>query len=172
MCEVECFTTKYMVFYLQTTHTSLGTGTPLSRNPVKVLLACHTSLQGLQFIANTFFFFFVIRAHSWCHGCIAALRLIVLPYPPVLDVLTSASRCLHARNDARDPSSERWNSVGENIPVLLPKWRLPQNLGIFLHAANLRHETNRFTSPPKEGVLRIFSPLEIRWLRPGLNPRT
>ena len=28
----------------------------------------------------------------------------------------------------------------------------------FLHAANLRHGTDGFTSPPKEGVLRIFSP--------------
>jgi len=28
-----------------------------------------------------------------------------------------------------------------------------------LHAANLRHGTDGFTSPPKEGVLRIFSPL-------------
>jgi len=27
-----------------------------------------------------------------------------------------------------------------------------------LHAANLRHGTGGFTSPPKEGVLRIFSP--------------
>jgi hypothetical protein len=27
-----------------------------------------------------------------------------------------------------------------------------------LHAANLRHETDGFTSPPKEGLLRIFSP--------------
>ena len=41
-----------------------------------------------------------------------------------------------------------------------------------LHAANLRHGTDGFTSPLKEGVLRIFSPLKIRWLRPGLNPRT
>ena len=41
-----------------------------------------------------------------------------------------------------------------------------------LHAANLRHGTNGFTSPPKEGVLRISSPLKIRRLRPGLNPRT
>ena len=28
-----------------------------------------------------------------------------------------------------------------------------------LHAANLRHGTDGFTSPPTEGVLRIFSPL-------------
>jgi hypothetical protein len=28
----------------------------------------------------------------------------------------------------------------------------------FLHAAKLRHGPGGFTSPPKEGVLRIFSP--------------
>jgi hypothetical protein len=27
-----------------------------------------------------------------------------------------------------------------------------------LHAANLRHGANGFTSPPKEGMMRIFSP--------------
>ena len=41
-----------------------------------------------------------------------------------------------------------------------------------LHAGNLRHVTDGFTSPPKEDVLRTFSPLKIRRLRPGLNPRT
>ena len=41
-----------------------------------------------------------------------------------------------------------------------------------LHAVNLRHGTNGFTSLPKEGVLRIFSPWKIRRIRPGLNPRT
>jgi hypothetical protein len=29
---------------------------------------------------------------------------------------------------------------------------------VFLHAVNLRHGTDGFTSPPKEGVLRISSP--------------
>jgi hypothetical protein len=43
-------------------------------------------------------------------------RLIVLTLsPPVcLDVPTFADRCPHIPNDARDPSSERWNYVGEN----------------------------------------------------------
>jgi hypothetical protein len=41
-----------------------------------------------------------------------------------------------------------------------------------LHTANLRHGTHGFTSLPKEGVLRIFPPLKIRRLRPGLNPWT
>jgi len=35
-----------------------------------------------------------------------------------------------------------------------------------LHAVKLRHGTDGFTSPPKEGVLKI------RRLRPGANPRT
>jgi len=50
--------------------------------------------------------------------------------------------------------------------------RLPRNSRDLLHAANLRHGTDGFTSPPKEDVLRIFLPLKIRRLRPGLNPRT
>ena len=42
-----------------------------------------------------------------------------------------------------------------------------------LHAVNIRHGTNGFTSLPKKGVLTIFfSPRKIRRLRPGLNPRT
>jgi hypothetical protein len=32
------------------------------------------------------------------------------------------------------------------------------NRGVLLHAANLRHGTGSFTSPPKEGMLWIFSP--------------
>ena len=41
-----------------------------------------------------------------------------------------------------------------------------------LHAVSLRHGTNGFTSSPKEGMLKIFSPCKIQRLRPGLNPRT
>jgi hypothetical protein len=41
-----------------------------------------------------------------------------------------------------------------------------------LHATYLRHGTHGFTFLPKEGLLRIFPPLKIRRLRPGLNSRT
>jgi hypothetical protein len=41
-----------------------------------------------------------------------------------------------------------------------------------LHAENLRHGTDGFTFPPKEGMLRIFFARKIRWLQPRLNPRT
>ena len=44
-----------------------------------------------------------------------------------------------------------------NCPVILPKYRLPLKFRDLLYAANLRHGTDGFTSPPKEGVLRIFS---------------
>jgi len=36
-------------------------------------------------------------------------------FPPSLDVPTLAARCLHVRNDARDPSSERWNYERERL---------------------------------------------------------
>ena len=79
-------------------------------------------------------------------------------FPPPLDVPTFAARCLYVRNDARDPSSERWNYGREICPAILPKFRLPRKFRDLLHAVNLRHGTDGFTSPPKEGVLRIFSP--------------
>ena len=93
-------------------------------------------------------------------------------FPPPLDVPTFAARCLYVRNDARDPSSERWKCGREICPVILPKFRLPRKFRDLLHAANLLHGTDGLTSPPKEGVLRIFFALKIRRLRPGFNPRT
>jgi hypothetical protein len=53
------------------------------------------------------------------------------------------------------------------------RWYLGYVPRVLLHAANLRHVTDNFTSLPKEDVLRIFyRPLKFRRLRPGLNPRT
>jgi hypothetical protein len=64
-------------------------------------------------------------------------------------------------------------TVGEKCPVILPtNGDFHAKCRDFLHAANLRHGTDGFTSPPKEGTLWIFSPWKIRQLRPGSNPRT
>jgi len=41
---------------------------------------------------------------------------------------------------------------------MLDKWRLPRHFWVILHAVNLRHGRDGFTSLPKEGALRIFSP--------------
>ena len=82
-------------------------------------------------------------------------------FPSPLDVLTFAARCLYVRKDARDPSSERWNWGRESCPVILPKFRLPHKFRDILHAANLRHGTDCFTSPPKEGVWGFFRPKNL-----------
>ena len=75
-----------------------------------------------------------------------------------LDVPNFAATCLCVRSDSRDPSSERWNCGRERcLVVILPKFRLPRKFRDLLHAANLRHRTDGFTSPPKEGVLRVLS---------------
>ena len=91
-------------------------------------------------------------------------------FPPPLEVPTFAARCLYVRNDARDPSSERWNCGREICPVILPKFRLPRKFRYLIHAANLRHGTDGFTSPPKEGVLRIFFALKIATASAGFEP--
>ena len=85
-------------------------------------------------------------------------RVVCHCFPPPLDVPTFAAWCLYVRNDARDPSSERWNFGRERCPVILPKFRLPLKFRDLLHAASVRHGTDGFTSPPTEGVLRIFRP--------------
>jgi hypothetical protein len=59
-----------------------------------------------------------------------------------------------------------------NCPVILPKFWLPRKFKGLLHATNLWHGTDGFTSPLNEGALRIFFALKIWRLRPGLNPRT
>ena len=70
-------------------------------------------------------------------------------FSPPLDVPTFAATCLCVL----------WNCGRERCPVvILPKLRLPRKFRDLLHAVNLRHGTDGFTSPPKEGVLRIFSP--------------
>ena len=89
-----------------------------------------------------------------------------------LDVPTFATRRLHACHHARAPSGGRWNCGREMSGKLCLNAHLRVIFRDLLHAVKLRHGTDSFTSPPKEGVLRIFFALKIRRLRPGANPRT
>ena len=94
-------------------------------------------------------------------------------FPPPLDVPTFSARCLHVQRRERPLAAKGRTLRGrEMFRQISSRIRLPRNSRDLLHAANLRPETDGFTSPPKEGVLRIFSPLKIRRFRPGLNPRT
>ena len=82
------------------------------------------------------------------------------------------TRCLHVRHDVRDPQRRKWELWARILSGNFAEMTTSTPFRDLLHAANLRHGTGGFTSPLKEGVLRIFSPLKIRMLRPGLNPRT
>jgi len=76
-------------------------------------------------------------------------------FPPPLEVPTFVARYLHVHKDARDPSSERWN-CGKEMSGNFAEMTISTPFRDLLHATNLRRVTNGFTSPPKEGVLRIF----------------
>src|SRR5215469_4783710 len=57
------------------------------------------------------------------------------------------------------PSSGRWNYGREMAERILPESDdFHATFRVLLHAIKLRHGTDGFTSSPKEGVLRIFSP--------------
>jgi len=78
----------------------------------------------------------------------------------------------HVWNDASEPQQRKVELWARNCRTFCRKWRLPRHFWVLLHAVNLRHGTDGFTSRPKEGALRIFFARKIRRLRPGLNPRT
>ena len=65
------------------------------------------------------------RAQS-CERYGSGTLQFVIAFPLPLDLPTFAARCLYVCNDARDPSSERWNCGREICPVILPKFRLPR----------------------------------------------
>jgi len=91
--------------------------------------------------------------------------------PAFLDVPTFHHQ-VPPRPPRRERSQRTWELWARMFSGNFAEMTTSTPLRDLLHAANLRHGTDGFTSPPKEGVLRIFSPLKIRRLRPGLNPRT
>jgi hypothetical protein len=93
-------------------------------------------------------------------------------FPPHLDVPTFATRCPHVCHDARDPSGGRWNCGREYCPVILLKWRLPRHLGIFYTPQIYDMGPMALLPLRRWACWGIFSPLKIRRLQLGLNPRT
>ena len=82
------------------------------------------------------------------------------------------TRCLHVRHDVRDPSGGSGNCGRECCPVILPKWRLPRHLGIFYMPQIYDMGPTALLPLRRKACWGFFSPLKIRRLRPGLNPRT
>jgi hypothetical protein len=78
-----------------------------------------------------------------------------------LDIPTFATRRFHACHHARAPSSGRWN-CGREMSGNFAEMTISTPFRDLLHVVKLRHGTDGFTSPPKEGALRIFFALKIR----------
>jgi hypothetical protein len=92
-------------------------------------------------------------------------------FPPPLDVPTFSARSLHVQRRERPLAAEGGTLRGrEMLRQISSRIRLPLNSRDLLLAANLRHGTDAFTSPPKESVLRIFSTLKIPTASAGFEP--
>jgi hypothetical protein len=89
-------------------------------------------------------------------------------FPPPLVVPTFSAGCLHVQLRERPLAAEGGTLCGrEMFRQISSRIRLPRKSRDLLHAANLQHGTDGFTSPPKERVLRIFVPLKIRRFEPA-----
>jgi hypothetical protein len=82
------------------------------------------------------------------------LRFIVRS---VLEVPTFVTRRLHACHNARAHSGERWN-CGREMSEYFLNAEFHVTFRDLLHTVKLRHGTDGFTSPPKEGLLINFLP--------------
>jgi hypothetical protein len=71
-----------------------------------------------------------------------------------------------------ETSSRERGNWARNDVSFCQQWWIPRHWRDLLHGTNLLHGNDGFTSPLKEGMLRIFLPWKIRPLRPGLNLRT
>ena len=80
-----------------------------------------------------------------------------VPLPAARQTPNLEYQWLERSNSRHQVSSrlKRSEKIAENFAE---SGRLPRHFRILLHAVNLRHGTDGFTSPPKEGALRIFSP--------------
>jgi hypothetical protein len=73
-----------------------------------------------------------------------------------LDVPTFATGHLHLCHHARAPSCGRWNCGREMSRNFYLNACFHVTFRDLLRVVKLRHETDGFTSPPKEGALKIF----------------
>ena len=123
-----------------------------------------------------FFFFFFFSSGPRAYAPDAPQPIDLLCNPSIVQTVPKFAASPPSRPCyPRDPWQWRVELLRgrETWLTILPKMHdFHGTVRDLLHAVNVRHGTDGFTSPPKEGALRIFSPWKIRRLRPGLNPRT
>jgi len=77
----------------------------------------------------------------------------------------------HIWNDVSEPQHRKVELCARNFREFCRKWRLPCHFWVLLHAVNLRHGTDGFTSPPKksDGFGRVWT-RELGYQRPARSP--
>ena len=95
---------------------------------------------------------------------------LAIAFPRFLDVPTF-HRQMPQRPSRRERSQRRkWELWARMLSGNFAKMTTSTPFRDLLHAANLRHGTDGFTSPPKEGVLRIFFALKNPTASAGFEP--
>ena len=104
-------------------------------------------------------YFWVFSAGRFLQSAVASSTSNPQPGGPVIRMFQLLPPGVpHAWNDVSEPQQWKVELWARNFREFCRKWRLPRHFWVLLHAVNLRHGTDGFTSPPNEGVLRIFSP--------------
>ena len=93
-------------------------------------------------------------------------------FPPPLDFPTFTTRCLYVHNDARDPSSERWNCGREIVRQFCLNSYFHLNLGLFNMPQIYDMGPTALLPLRRKACWGFFRPEKSWWLRLGLNPRT
>jgi hypothetical protein len=96
------------------------------------------------------------------------LGIVDRSFVPLIGIVPSFISRGTPHHAARDTSISEGRKL--NIRIMPAARNEPQLLGSF--TCPKIGTWDRLTSPPKEGMLRIFYIRKIRRLRPGLNPRT
>ena len=92
-------------------------------------------------------------------------------FPPPLDVPTFSARCLHVQQRERPLVAEGGTLRGPDMfRQIWPRIRLPRNSRDLLHAANLRHGTDGFTSPSEGRRAEDFFALKNPTASAGFEP--
>jgi len=92
-------------------------------------------------------------------------------FPPHLDVPTFSARCLHVQRHERPLAAESGTLRGrEMFRQISSRIRLPRNSRNLLHAANLRHGTDGFTSPSEGRRAEDFFALKNPTASAGFEP--
>jgi hypothetical protein len=100
--------------------------------------------------------------------CVWDCRTVSLHLGPWNSFLPSSPKALRTYRRERPLLARKgnWREFSQQPVIHRRSWD-------FLHAPKLWHGTDCFTSPPKEGMLRIFSHRKkIQRFRLGSNPRT